>query len=213
MESHDEERLMFNNINYGNSSSDYFIQMSNTSLARQELSFVFLIPIPGPKMIWQFGEMGYDYSINYCENGTINNDCRTDPKPVRWDYLINPNRVRLLKTVKALNFLKTEYEVFKTSDFNVNLSGNIKKINLYSPSENVCIVGNFSLQEQTISPDFPYSGTWYNYFEGTILEVNDINITLQLEAGEYLIFTDFETPTPDLSEHSTIDQGNTIILM
>ena len=78
-------------------------------------------------MIWQFGEIGYDYSINYCENGTINNDCRTDPKPVRWDYLINPNRVKLIKTVKALNFLKTEYEVFKTSDFNVNLSGNIKK--------------------------------------------------------------------------------------
>ena len=22
-------------------------------------------------MIWQFGEMGYDYSINHCENGTI----------------------------------------------------------------------------------------------------------------------------------------------
>ena len=67
------------------------------------------------------------------------------------------------------------------------------------------------LQAQTISPDFPYSGTWYNYFEGTILEVNDINITLQLEAGEYLIFTDFETPTPDLSAdiQLNIDQGNT----
>ena len=93
----------------------------------------------------------------------------------------------------------------------MNLSGNIKKINLYSPSENVCIVGNFSLQEQIISPDFPYSGTWYNYFEGTSLEVNDINMTLQLEAGEYLIFTDFETPTPDLSAdiQLNIDEGNT----
>jgi len=211
MESHDEERLMFNNINFGNSSSDYFVQMSNTSLARQELSFVFLIPIPGPKMIWQFGEIGYDYSINYCENGTINNNCRTAPKPVRWDYLINPNRVKLLKTVKALNFLKTEYEIFKTSDFNVNLSGNIKKINLYSPYENVCIVGNFGLQAQEVSPDFPYSGTWYNYFEGTSLEVNDINLNLQLEAGEYLIFTDFETPTPDLSAdiQLSFDEGYT----
>lgn len=201
MESHDEERLMYNNINYGNSLSDYFIQMSNTALERQELSFVFLLPIPGPKMIWQFGEMGYDYSINYCENGTISDDCRTAPKPVRWDYLINPNRVKLLKTVKALNFLKTEYNVFKTSDFNYNLNGSIKKINLYSPTENVCIVGNFGLQTQETSPDFPYSGIWYNYFEGTDLEVNDINMTFQLDAGEYLIFTDFETPTPDLSSN------------
>ena len=29
------------------------------------LRFVF-IEHPGPKMIWQFGELGYDYSINHC---------------------------------------------------------------------------------------------------------------------------------------------------
>ena len=36
-------------------------------------------------------------------------------------------------------------------------------------------------------------------------------MTLQLEAGEYLIFTDFETPTPDLSAdiQLNIDEGNT----
>ena len=62
-----------------------------------------------------------------------------------------------------------------------------------------------------LTPDFPYSGSWYNYFEGTSLEVNDINMTLQLEAGEYLIFTDFQTPTPDLSAdiQLNIDEGNT----
>ncbi len=46
-------------------------------------------------MIWQFGELGYDYSINYCENGTINNTCRTDPKPLKWDYPQNADRKKL----------------------------------------------------------------------------------------------------------------------
>ena len=36
-------------------------------------------------------------------------------------------------------------------------------------------------------------------------------MTLQLEAGEYLIFTDFETPTPDLSTviQLEVNEGNT----
>ena len=80
MESHDEERIMFSNKNYGNYSGSYFIQMSNTALARIELSLMFLIPIPGPKMVWQFGEMGYDYPINYCENGTIDEDSQNCTK-------------------------------------------------------------------------------------------------------------------------------------
>ena len=46
----------------------------------------FLTMIPGPKMIWQMGELGYDYSINTCTNLTINNNCRLDEKPIRWDY-------------------------------------------------------------------------------------------------------------------------------
>ena len=52
-----------------------------------EMSAAFFFTIPGPKMIWQFGELGYDYSINHCANGTINNNCRLDAKPIRWDYL------------------------------------------------------------------------------------------------------------------------------
>ena len=50
------------------------------------LNAAFLLTIPGPKMIWQFGELGYDYSINTCTNGTVNNNCRLDEKPIRWDY-------------------------------------------------------------------------------------------------------------------------------
>ncbi|MEI9909455.1 MAG: hypothetical protein WDO71_07195 [Bacteroidota bacterium] len=78
MESHDEERLMYKNLNFGNSSGSYNTRDLNTALKRMELNAAFFLTIPGPKMIWQFGELGYDFSINRCADGTINNNCRLE---------------------------------------------------------------------------------------------------------------------------------------
>ena len=51
MESHDEERLMFKNISFGNSSGSYNVQNEATALERQELAGAFYFTVPGPKMI------------------------------------------------------------------------------------------------------------------------------------------------------------------
>ena len=56
------------------------------------------IPLPGPKMIWQFGELGYEYSINRCLDGTVEEGCRLVEKPVRWDYLEDQRRVDVYET-------------------------------------------------------------------------------------------------------------------
>ncbi|MDT8418422.1 MAG: alpha-amylase family glycosyl hydrolase, partial [Lutibacter sp.] len=55
MESHDEERLMNKNLQFGNSTATYNVKNINTALSRQELAGMFFFTIPGPKMIWQFG--------------------------------------------------------------------------------------------------------------------------------------------------------------
>ena len=52
-----------------------------------EVNASFFFTVPGPKMIWQFGEMGYDVSIE--ENG------RTGKKPLHWEYLENKDRKAL----------------------------------------------------------------------------------------------------------------------
>ncbi|HEX3010044.1 MAG TPA: alpha-amylase family glycosyl hydrolase, partial [Bacteroidales bacterium] len=67
MESHDEERIMYRNLTEGNSSGNYTIRYINNALRRAGMSAAFLLSIPGPKMIWQFGELGYDISINYID--------------------------------------------------------------------------------------------------------------------------------------------------
>ncbi|MGN6401093.1 MAG: alpha-amylase family glycosyl hydrolase, partial [Flavisolibacter sp.] len=89
MESHDEERITYKNIKYGNSSASYNVKDTATALKRMELNAAFLFTIPGPKMIWQFGELGYDYSRCYLSSNGEGGDCdhKLDAKPIRWDYL------------------------------------------------------------------------------------------------------------------------------
>jgi pullulanase/glycogen debranching enzyme len=49
MESHDEERLMFKNINFGNSNETYNIKDPVTALQRMELAGVFFLPFLDPR--------------------------------------------------------------------------------------------------------------------------------------------------------------------
>ncbi|MEO7174609.1 MAG: alpha-amylase family glycosyl hydrolase, partial [Saprospiraceae bacterium] len=59
MESHDEERLMYKNIAYGNTSGSYSTKDPITALWRMGMGMSLFLAIPGPKMVWQFGELGY----------------------------------------------------------------------------------------------------------------------------------------------------------
>jgi 1,4-alpha-glucan branching enzyme len=97
MESHDEERNMYKNITFGNSAGSYNVKNISTALNRVKAAEVIFYTIPGPKMLWEFGELGYDQSINRCEDGSISEDCRLSPKPVKWDYLNDNDRERLFQ--------------------------------------------------------------------------------------------------------------------
>jgi len=198
-ESHDEERMMYKNLQYGASSGAYNITNLNTALKRQELAHCLLIPIPGPKMIWQFGELGYDYSINTCSDGvTLSADCRTSAKPVRWDYWDNQNRKHLYKVTAALNNLKKNEPVFSTTDFNIDLGGFGKRIHL-NGTNNAVVVGNFQTTSLNMIPGFQHTGTWYDYFTGNAFQVNDLGATFFFEPGEYHIYTDYQLSVPDLN--------------
>ncbi len=197
MESHDEERLMNKNYQFGNSSGDYDVKNFVTGLNRNELGSAFYYTIPGPKMLWQFGELGYDYSINHCEDGSVSEDCRLSPKPIRWDYYNNFFRKRLFNVTAALIHLKKDYPVFSTTDYNLNIgSGYLKSIQLNHTDMNVNVIGNFDVVENNIDPNFQNTGTWYNYFTGEILEVNDVNENILLEPGEYQLYTSVQLPAP-----------------
>ena len=199
-ESHDEERMMYKNLQYGASSGSYNITNLNTALKRQELAHCLLIPIPGPKMIWQFGELGYDYSIGTCSDGVTVDlaNCKTSAKPVRWDYWDNQNRKHLYKVTAALNNLKKNESVFSTTNFNIDLGGFGKRIHL-NGTNNAVVVGNFQTTSINMIPGFQHTGTWYDYFTGNTFQVNDLNATFFFEPGEYHVYTDYQLAVPDLN--------------
>lgn len=185
MESHDEEREMFRSITDGLGAGSYSIKDTATALQRASLNAAFFFTIPGPKMIWQFGERGYDYSINYPSG---NSTSRLSNKPPRWDYMTNTARVKLYKDYAKLIYLKKNNPLFQTTDFQMDVSGAIKKIKLSLDSKSGLVVGNFDVISKNVIPGFSRTGTWYEYMSGDSLVVTDLNANLILKAGEYRIF-------------------------
>lgn len=180
-ESHDEERITFSLLNYGNSSGSYNTQSLATALARKELTSLFLYTIPGPKMLWQFGELGYDIGIN--------DPCRICNKPLLWSYQQDANRARLYTVVSNILNLRTSYPVFNTNNYRYSLNGTTKRINLDDPAINATVIGNFDVIAQDVNPNFQNSGLWYEFFSGDSINVNNTNALINLQAGEYRLYT------------------------
>lgn len=190
MESHDEERLMYKNLNYGNSLGDYNAKDLNTALSRMETAATFFFTIPGPKMIWQFGELGYDVSID--ENG------RVGKKPIHWEYQDIAERKKLFQVYSALTKLKKEEEAFASENFSLETSDALKRIEITHADMDVRVIGNFDVKDGTIAPNFSKTGDWFDYFSGEILPVSDKQMNIILHAGEYHIYTSKQLSTPNI---------------
>ncbi len=199
MESHDEERLMYKSLTFGNSGGLYDIRSKNTSLQRSGMAATFLFSIPGPKMMWQFGELGYDISID--QNG------RTGKKPVLWEYLQDSARFNdVFKIYKAMISLRKEYPVFTGGTITMSVSGAQKRINLTDNDMNVTVLGNFGVVSAFINPNFQKTGTWYEFFSGKTLQVTSQTQQLVLQPGEYRLYTDiYITPLKTPGTTTNID--------
>ncbi len=198
MESHDEERLMYKATEFGNANGDYDASALETALARMELMACFNLPLPGPKMIWQFGELGYDYSINTCSDGvTVSEDCRVVAKPVRWDYRDASARYRIYQVMSALSALKRDHAVFQTTDFNWDVWGFGKRLHLQGSDMNVVVAGNFQVTNLDMVPGFQHTGVWYDFFSGESLNVSDLSTSMAFAPGEYHLWTDVPLETPE----------------
>ncbi|GAB2706653.1 hypothetical protein GCM10011495_34290 [Hymenobacter frigidus] len=181
MESHDEQRMMHEALASGLSDgAGYDIKNQTTALARMQMNAAFFFPIPGPKMIWQFGELGYEIDIN--QNG------RTGSKPILWNYLQEPGRRRLRDTYANLIALRKE-PGFSTAAFTYQLGSQSKVMHLTDPALKVTVVGNFGVFFDQIDPDFQQTGKWYNYLTGDSINVTNTHALLDLRAGEFAVYT------------------------
>jgi len=198
MESHDEERLVYKNITYGNSSNTmHNVKDTTIALKRIETAANLFFTIPGPKMIWQFGELGYDYSIDY--------NCRVCPKPIRWDYLEDERRASIYNVFSELIALRKEHDVFRTTDFTLVGSGAIKRVTLLHSAMDVVAISNFGVQASQSQPVFPKTGWWYEFYSGDSINVSDLNYVLDLDPAEYRLYS-----TKKLIDRPAMPAGNTV---
>jgi glycosidase len=201
MESHDEERQMFKNITYGNSTNpDHNVKLIDIATRRSAAAAAMFLLVPGPKMIWQFGELGYDISINY-------QDCRVCPKPIKWNYFDNPDRKRLYNYYSALMELRKSHDVFKTTDYTLNASGLTKSLHLVNTDMSVAVLANFDVWENEIDPKFLKLGKWYDYFHNDSLDVVDANAPILLGAGEFRVYTTKRLISPTIGVNEN-EYGN-----
>jgi hypothetical protein len=194
-ESHDEPRTVYttlfdSDINASNPAHN--LRDTTVAVRRAEAVAAVLMAIPGPKMIWQFGELGYDFSINRCPDGSINNDCRTANKPVRWDYFQQIRRKRLYDTYAAMAKLRSLYKnTFRTPTLalGTNLNSSLVKTIVVDHADlKYVVVANFDVVQQTPLVTFPANGTFYDYTNGGTISVAGNQQAVVLGPGEYKVF-------------------------
>jgi 1,4-alpha-glucan branching enzyme len=202
MESHDEERLMYGNLQFGRSNGGYNVKSLGTALDRIKAASLIFYSIPGPKMLWQFGELGYEFSINTCQDLSVNSNCRISPKPVKWEYRSDPARKSLFDVTAELINLRKTHTVFTNGDATVGSgSGFVKQVSIknkpFNPAPtttatmNVVAVANFDVAVQSPQVTFSHTGTWYDYYAGgQPITVGNTSFTIELQPGQYKLYTD-----------------------
>lgn len=199
MESHDEERTMYKNLTFGNSSGSYNVKNLPTALAREEAAAAVFFTVPGPKMIWQFEERGYDIPLNFGGSNVAN-------KPPHWEYMNDPNRRHLYDTYDSIiKFRLNNPNIFNNTTFTYdfyNNGGLCKLFQIADPNasgKKVTVIANLDVVTQSKTVTFQSTGNWTNYVSnGTGTGINgatSTNFTLatatqtiSLQPGEYHIY-------------------------
>ncbi|MFV0469084.1 MAG: alpha-amylase family glycosyl hydrolase, partial [Dysgonomonas sp.] len=210
-ESHDEERNFFKAKKYGAGT------MQTDSVARINrvpLNIAFTTLIPGPKMIWQFGEMGYDISIDSLGG-------RTNDKPsalgAQLNYLNVPARKAAYEAASKIITMRKNYPAAfndGTAELNISYSdwNAGRRIAIKHADLNMVALGNFSATTAaTTNPNFPKTGVWYELLTGEELTVTNTNMTINIPSGGVRIYTDRKVDGPKTGiENSDLLQEHTI---
>lgn len=198
-ESHDEERMQYKAKAYGNGD----LKTNKTArISRVAANVAMNVLLNGSHMIWQFEEIGYDYSINSDidhPNGS-NSDyrCNKKPNPETLGYFDDADRMaQFVKCAQAIQ-LRTRImpTVFEGNPTAQSL-GSGQAVRYVQWGSNVLAVANFSATDaQTYT--LP-SGTWYNYYK----EQQQTTTTVSLQPGELMIFTGSKVTLPTVSTQFT----------
>ena len=225
MESHDEQRLMYRNIENGNNVGGYNTRDTTTALNRMAAAASVFFTVPGPKMFWQFGERGYDISLEFGGSNISN-------KPPRWDYMSEARRLKLWNVYRQLIKLRLDNpNIFNSTGFTYDFfdgNGLVKRFQIADPATNgkkVTVVANLDVTPQTRSVTFQTTGLWENYLSdgmttgatglngatGSSFTLSNATQNITLQPGEYHVYVSnpCATTAPTVTTPVTYCQGAT----
>ncbi|MFM2286499.1 MAG: hypothetical protein RLZZ543_1996 [Bacteroidota bacterium] len=186
--SHDEQRLPYTALTEGLSNATYSVRNPLVMQERAKMLAAFTFLFPGPKMMWQFDELGYDIDINF--NGRIGR------KPYPWGagslmYYEDSLRQHIYDAYKGIFDVRSTIQPINLSSASINhkLTGNTRRLSYNTSNIDLVVIGNFGLNTEAIDPAFPQTGTWYDYFSGDSISVAATNDNISLQAGEWHIYT------------------------
>ena len=192
-ESHDEERNPFKALTYGNSTQapTYDVKEKAVYINRAAMLEAFNLFMPGPRMLWQFEELAYDYSINY--NG------RVGRKPVRWDYFDDADRQGVYtRMAKMIQYRKENPAIF---DWKIDYAedNSCKRIRFIDTNDGTTIravvIGNFGVAPASFEPGFGVGGfSWFEAISGTSYGLQTIGNAWSLEPGEFKVLIREDQP-------------------
>ena len=194
-ESHDEERMQYKAKTWGNGD----LQSNETArLARVPENVAFNVLLNGAHMLWQFEEIGYDYSIE--ENGRTG----TKPNPTAKGYFKQAARIDAFTKCAQVITLRTQLmpNAF-TGTPTVNI-GSGKALRTIQWGSNVFAAANFAVSgNQTVN--LP-AGNWYDYLGGG----SKAGSSYSLAPGELKVFTGSYVKAPsfqdiEVRDHTPID--------
>lgn len=189
MESHDEERLAYKQLQYGNGTVKTDLGVRSQFL---QAAAVMNLLLTGPRQIWQFGELGYDYSINHNQ--------RTGRKPIRWDYFDVPQRKKIYETYSRLFWLRNhlpntfhrDIDGFYNTPSKTDFVSQFKRYHFYSSVGDtaVTIIANTANSVISGNPQFNSTATdWYDFISGqTHNYPNPASANITLQPGEFRIY-------------------------
>ena len=184
-ESHDEERMQYLAKQDGHTA----VKSSDAvRLGRVAENVAFNVLLNGPHMLWQYEEIGYDFSINYNER------TGTKPNPANIGYFKNANRIDAFTKCAQVITLRTQLmpQVFEGNPTEVNI-GTRYVTRTVRWGNDVFAMANFSPTENK-TLELP-SGTWYDYLNGGSRAASSYS----LAPGELKVFTGTAVEAPTFS--------------
>ena len=188
IETHDEERVAYKAKTYG----DTYVKSNWAVISKRlQAAYAFHFLTPYPKMMWQFGELGYDFSINSNESGVVGSgdEYRTHRKPIRWDYMNDTNRKALYDALsKIITWRTSNEDYYGQSNLSVHTwkTGDDSMGGKTLVMDRVIVVANFTNTQATTTINVPQTGEWTNLMTGAKVQVGS-SYTVSLPANDYVV--------------------------